>query len=108
MSGWANGGADLDNDGWKDLFVVRSNVADNVHEFSPRTFEEPNAVFRNLGNGEFRNVSATGGPDFQIPGVHRGLAFGDLDNAGRLDAVVAVLNGQAKIFHNTKLAQKPG
>jgi hypothetical protein len=50
MSGWGNGIADLDNDGWKDLFVARSNVDDNVHQFSPRTYEEPNAVFRNMGN----------------------------------------------------------
>jgi hypothetical protein len=28
------------------------------------------------------------------------VAFGDLDNDGRVDAVVSVLNGQAKIFHN--------
>ena len=101
MSGWANGIADFDNDGWKDLFVARSNIDSNVHQFSPRTYEEPNSVFRNLGNGKFKNVSATAGPDFQIPGAHRGLALGDLDNDGRLDAVVAVLNGQAKIFHNT-------
>jgi hypothetical protein len=104
MSGWANGIADLDNDGWKDLFVARSNIDSNVHEFSPRTYGEPNSVFRNLGNlgnGKFQNVSATAGPDFQIPGAHRGLAFGDLDNDGRMDAVVAVLNGPAKIFHNT-------
>ena len=104
MSGWANGIADLDNDGWKDLFVVRSHIDDNVHEYSPRTYGEPNAVFRNLGkmgNGKFKNVSATAGPDFQIPAAHRGLAFGDLDNDGRIDAVVAVLNGQAQIFHNT-------
>jgi enediyne biosynthesis protein E4 len=101
MSGWGNGIADLDNDGWKDLFVARANVDENVHVFSPRTYEETNAVFRNLGNGKFRNVSATAGPDFQIPGAHRGVAFGDLDNDGRIDAVVAVLNGHAKIFHNT-------
>jgi enediyne biosynthesis protein E4 len=104
MSGWGNAIADLDNDGWKDLFVARSNVDENVHLFSPRTFEEPNSVFRNLGaagNGKFKNVSATAGPGFQLAGAHRGLAFGDLDNDGRIDAVVSVLNGHAKIFHNT-------
>jgi enediyne biosynthesis protein E4 len=58
-------------------------------------------VFRNLGNGKFQNVSATAGPDFQVPAGHRGVAFGDLDNDGRIDAVVTVLNGPAKIFHNT-------
>ena len=101
MSGWGNGIADFDNDGWKDLFVARANVDENVHAFSPRTFEEPNALFRNLGNGKFQNVSATAGPGFQAAAGHRGAAFGDLDNDGRIDAVVTVLNGPAKIFHNT-------
>jgi hypothetical protein len=101
MSGWSNGIFDLDNDGWKDLFAARSNVVDNVELFSPRHHEETNAVFRNLGNGKFRNVSATAGEDFQIPAMNRGAAFGDLDNDGRIDVVVSVLNGPARIFHNT-------
>jgi len=101
MSGWSNGIFDFDNDGWKDLFVARGNVLDNVELFSARHKEEPNSVFRNLGNGKFRNVSADAGPDFQIPAVHRGSAFGDLDNDGRIDVVVTVLNGKAQIFHNT-------
>jgi len=100
MSGWSNAMMDFDNDGWKDLFVTRSNVMDNVSLFAPRQYEEPNAVFRNLGDGKFQNVSTTAGPSFQIAGVHRGAAFGDLDNDGRVDAVVSVLNGQAKVFHN--------
>jgi hypothetical protein len=101
MSGWSNGIVDLDNDGWKDLFAARSNVIDNVALFEPRQFEEPNAVFRNLGNGRFKNVTSTTGPSFQIPAAHRGGAYGDLDNDGRMDLVITVLNGQAEIFHNT-------
>jgi len=101
MAGWSNAILDLDNDGWKDLVVARSNVTDNVALFSHRTYEEPNAVFRNLGDGKFANVSSTAGAGFQIPAAHRGLAFGDLDNDGRLDLVVTVLNGPARIFHNT-------
>ena len=33
MSGWSNGIFDFDNDGWKDLFVARSNVLDNASRF---------------------------------------------------------------------------
>jgi len=100
MSGWGNGIFDFDNDGWKDLFVARSNVLDNIAQFSNRKYEEPNSVFRNLGNGKFEDVSAEAGPDFQKPAPHRGVAFGDMDNDGRIDAVVTVLNGKIKYFHN--------
>jgi len=100
MSGWSNGIFDFDNDGWKDLFVARGNVLDNVAMFSSRTYAEPNTVFRNLGNGRFQDVSADAGPDFQKPAPHRGAAFGDVDNDGRVDAVVTVLNGKARYFHN--------
>jgi enediyne biosynthesis protein E4 len=101
MSGWGNGIFDFDNDGWKDLFVARSNVIDNISAVYPnRRYAEPNSVFRNLRNGKFQDVSATAGPDLQLEAAHRGVAFGDLDNDGRIDAVVTVLNGPVKIFRN--------
>jgi hypothetical protein len=101
MSGWGNGIMDFDNDGWKDLFVARANVMDNISLLTPsRTYPEPNAVFRNLAGKKFEDVSAGAGPDFQMPGAHRGVAFGDLDNDGRIDAVVTALNEPAKIFRN--------
>jgi len=100
MSGWSNGIIDLDNDGWKDLMVVRGHTQNNISLMSLRKYEEPNTVFRNLGSLKFQDVSADAGPDFTRPAAHRGVAFGDLDNDGRIDAVVSVLNGQAKYFHN--------
>jgi len=53
-----------------------------------------------LGNGKFDDVSASVGADFQGAAIHRGVAFGDLDNDGRIDAVVTALNGQLEVFHN--------
>jgi hypothetical protein len=101
MSGWGNGIMDFDNDGWKDLFVARSNVLDTVEEYHDgRTYPEPNAVFRNLGGSTFQDVSAFAGDDFQKAAPHRGVAFGDLDNDGRIDAVVSVLGGSPKILRN--------
>jgi hypothetical protein len=101
MSGWSNAIVDLDNDGWKDLVVARSNVMDNIEQISKHfRYAEPNSVFRNLGNGEFEDVSATAGADFTRPAPHRGLAYGDLDNDGRVDLVITALGGPVSVLHN--------
>jgi enediyne biosynthesis protein E4 len=101
MSGWSNGIVDLDNDGWKDLVVARSNVLDNIEQISKHFhYAEPNSVFRNLGNGQFADVSATAGADFTRLAPHRGLAYGDLDNDGRMDLVVTALGGPVSVLHN--------
>jgi hypothetical protein len=104
MSGWGNGIFDFDNDGWKDLFVARSNVMDNIHELLARHYPEPNSIFRNLGKGKFRDVTESSGAALQPEGVHRGVAFGDLDNDGRIDMVVSVLGGPVKILRNVSVA----
>ncbi len=101
MSGWSNGVVDLDNDGWKDLVVARSNVMDNIAEISKHfTYAEPNSVFRNLGNGQFEDVSATAGVDFTRPAPNRGLAYGDLDNDGRMDLVITALGAPVRVLRN--------
>jgi hypothetical protein len=101
MSGWSNGIFDFDNDGWKDLFVAGANVMDNISELIPtQPYPEPNSVFHNIGKGKFEEDSASAGPDFQKPAPHRGVAFGDIDNDGRIDAVVTALGAPVEIFHN--------
>ena len=102
MSGWSNGIFDFDNDGWKDLFVARGNVMDTISLVVPgRHYGEPNSVFRNLGNGDFEDVSALAGADFQKRAPHRGAAFGSLFNDGRVDAVVTVLRRATELWRNT-------
>jgi hypothetical protein len=101
MSGWSNGIVDLDNDGWKDLVVSRGNAMDNIDQISHHfRYAEPNAVFRNLGKGQFADVSSTAGGDFLRPAPYRGLAYGDLDNDGRIDLVITALGGPVRVFRN--------
>jgi hypothetical protein len=90
-SGWSNGIFDLNNDGRKDLFSVNSHVNDNIG------FE--NSIFANAGD-RFVDVSASAGEDFQVAAAHRGCAFGDLDNDGRIDVVVSRFDGPAEVFRN--------
>jgi hypothetical protein len=98
--GWSTGMVDLDNDGSLDLFVAGGHVQTNEELYSGRSSRQPNRVFRNLGDGTFRDVSREGGADFQQVGLHRGAAFGDLDDDGRVDAVVTRLNEAVEVFHN--------
>jgi hypothetical protein len=54
---------------------------------------------RNTGKG-FVDVSGDAGPVFQELWVGRGLAIGDVDNDGRMDAVVTTNDGPLHILHN--------
>src|SRR5438093_455371 len=58
-----------------------------------------------IRNGRFADGSPTAGSDFKRKAVHRGAAFGDLDNDGRIDAVVTVLNGPLEVWWNATPAQ---
>jgi enediyne biosynthesis protein E4 len=99
-SGWGVTLADFDNDGWKDLLTSGSHVTDNIEALSGDRYEQPNAIFRNLGAGTFGDVSAKAGEAFQRVAAHRGLAVADFDDDGRLDAAIAVLGGAPELWHN--------
>jgi hypothetical protein len=99
-SGWGTGFVDLDNDGWKDLFVLQGHVMNDIELTQPGVrYLEPPVVLRNV-QGKFQDVSAASGASFGIPVAGRGVAFGDLDNDGFEDVVFTCLNGEAHILHN--------
>ena len=100
LTGWGTGAYDFDNDGLKDLFTANAAILDNAPEVEHHPFPLPNSIFRNVGNFKFEDVSSTAGPNFSTPAAHRGAAFGDLNNDGKIDAVVTVLNGSPEILMN--------
>jgi enediyne biosynthesis protein E4 len=95
-SGWSNGFIDYNNDGWKDIYSANGDV-DQVNESSP----EHDTMFENVDGKTFIDVSEEMGKDFLRKGYQRGSAFGDLNNDGALDIVVASLNAPPRILMNT-------
>jgi hypothetical protein len=99
-SGWGNGLFDFDDDGWKDLFTANAHVNDAIEKFSKDTYLQANSLFLGAGDGTFVEASATSGLDAGPPRAHRGAAFGDLDQDGRVDVVVTALGAPAELWHN--------
>ncbi len=95
-SGWGVGLEDFDNDGWKDLLVAQSHVLDNVEaiDHSLHYLEPPLLALNHIGRFERADSGIT------MPVAGRGLAFGDLNNDGWMDAVVTVLGGHPLVLMN--------
>ncbi len=91
---------DYDNDGWKDLLVSQGHVNDTVNLVNPNLhYREPMLLARNTGKG-FVDVSAISGEIFHQAWAGRGLAVGDINNDGRMDAVVSTSEGPAHVILN--------
>jgi hypothetical protein len=99
-SGWGARFIDADNDGLRDIFVAQSHVLDTIEKSnSYLRYRQTPLLMLNTGKG-FVNVSATAGPAFGNSLIGRGAAFGDLNNDGHTDVVIAVLDGAPVLLRN--------
>jgi enediyne biosynthesis protein E4 len=104
-SGWGVRFIDYGNDGWKSLLINQGHDLDTVQlTFPDLRYKEPMLLARNTGKA-FEDVSAQAGEIFQKAWVGRGLAIGDIDNDGRLDAVVTSNDGALYVLHNSTKTQ---
>lgn len=97
---WSAGAVDFNNDGFKDLFAARGDILDNSEIAVNRPSKLTNQIYQNLGGNKFVDVSPSSGPGLEIAAAHRGAAFGDLNNDGKVDAVVTCLNDHPEILMN--------
>jgi hypothetical protein len=117
---WSWGGLflDMDNDGYKDLFVTNGVLKDinnrdvlddsknNIYfaerkEYRPELFPSTpvkNYVYKNNGDLTFSNKTDAWG--FDEPNLTNGMSFGDFDNDGDLDIVICTVNTISGIYEN--------
>lgn len=100
ITAWGTGIYDFDNDGWKDLFTANGAILDNSEAVNELPSRIPNSLFHNNGNGTFSDVTNLAGKSLSVAYAHRGAAFGDLNNDGRIDIVVNCLNAHPEILIN--------
>ena len=99
--GWGCGFLDFDNDGWPDLMQINGHVYPEMvgHEVG-ESYKNPRIVYRNMGNGQFKDVSSVMGPGISERFSSRGAAFGDYDNDGDIDVLVLNLNDLPSLLRN--------
>jgi hypothetical protein len=94
---------DYDNDGWLDLLSANGAVQilpELARRGDPYPLGQPNQLFHNSGKGFFTETSEAAGEAFQLLEVSRGAAFGDVDNDGDTDVLIANNNGKARLLQN--------
>jgi len=92
---------DYDLDGRLDVFVANGRV-EVVPGSTPMAdvYAEPNQLLRQGADGRFVDVSTDLGPSFALAESSRAAAFGDYDNDGDIDILVANRDGPARLLRN--------
>jgi hypothetical protein len=92
---------DIDNNGWKDLLVANGHTNDRTWgNHSREPYRMTPQVFMNQGNASYVDVSNASGDYFRRELLGRGMAMGDLDRDGLVDAVVSHKSDPSVILRN--------
>ena len=98
---WGTAFVDIDNDGWKDLFIADGHVYPFIEKYNlGEEFHQPRQLFWNRGDGQFFDMSFTAGPGITAKHSSRGIAVGDLDNDGSEEIVVVNLFEPPSLLKN--------
>lgn len=86
---WGVGIEDLDNDGYPDIFIASGTFAPELERvYAKYPARNPRLIWRNQGDGTFKELGEETGPAIAERQVSRGVAFGDFDNDGDMDILI--------------------
>jgi hypothetical protein len=92
---------DYDLDGWPDILIANGHIDGDIQRVQPNVkYAMQPHIFRNLGKGNFQEVTKSLGAGFATPRVGRGAAYGDINNDGRLDLLLSTNGGPVYLFEN--------
>ena len=94
-SGWGIKFVDIDNDGWRDIFVAQGHVLDTITIDYPNIAYKQKLLLLHSIRGKFVDASDAAGATFRIPLAARGAAFGDFNNDGSCDVALNINDGPA-------------
>src|ERR1700680_4504899 len=98
---WGCGFVDYDNDGSPDIIQINGHVYPEIDQHDiGQTFKNPRLVYKNLGDGRFKDVSVEMGPGINEHFSSRGAAFGDHYNDGASDALFLHLSDPPSLLRN--------
>ncbi|WP_156109057.1 VCBS repeat-containing protein [Polaribacter sp. Hel1_85] len=125
---WGPVFADLDNDGWKDLYVSNgtrreinntdyfNKIKSEKKSFSKKkennnlensikipSEKTDNFAFKNAKDLTFKKVNSDWGLEFK--GFSNGVAYADLDNDGDLEIILNNIDDKAVIFENNNISK---
>ena len=92
---------DYDLDGWPDILIANGHIDSDIQRVQPNVkYAMPPHLFRNMGKGNFVEVTKNLGAAFAAPRVGRGAAYADIGNRGRLDLLLSTNGGPVYLFEN--------
>ncbi len=98
---WGIGFADLDNDGRQDIMVASGHIYTAIDTLPGEPgYKEPFLLYHNSGKGTFDEMAQASGLNDEPLQSRRGIAFGDINNDGNIDAVVFNQNQPPSVFIN--------